>query len=192
MRFNTHNRGFTAFIAVLVSSLALAVGLSIYDLLLRELLLSQTARESQLAIFAADTGVECALYWDNQASLANGGITNGAKSVFGTSTGAQWGISPLNCNAQNITIQGPPAADWTQYANTTYGCPASSGPNWCTVFDANAATTTFSLTYANGTCSTVVVTKWGNPSQTHITSHGYNTCSTANSIRLERILQAFY
>lgn len=57
-------RGFTIFFAVLVGSLALAIGLSIYELLVRELELSQVATQSQFAIYASDAGAECALYWD--------------------------------------------------------------------------------------------------------------------------------
>ena len=93
-------RGFTIFFAVLVASLSLAIGLAIYELLVRELDLSQTARESQYAIYAADTGAECALYWDNKAPLLNG-----ATSVFATSSDAGNSNPPANgvlCNGQDI------------------------------------------------------------------------------------------
>jgi hypothetical protein len=150
MRFYPHNRGpvstrrlrrggFTAFFAVLVSALALAIGLSIYDLLLRELTLSQTARDSQSAIFAADTGVECALYWDNKATLLNG-----SPSVFGTSSvadsqgGQSWSTTATFCNSQNILLQGPLAIDVAGYS----GCVSNA---WCKTSNVNAATTTFSL-----------------------------------------------
>ena len=55
------NKGFTLFFALLVSSLALAIGVSIYDITVRELNLSEAATQSQYAVYAADTGAECAL-----------------------------------------------------------------------------------------------------------------------------------
>jgi len=191
-----NKRGFTIFFAVLVASLALAVGLSIYDLLVRELALSQIATQSQYAIYAADTGAECALYWDAKAPSLGG-----SPSVFGTSTTASWGASPVNCAsnssgvAENITTQGPPTVDWSQYYNATYGCPQNPTSAWCIAADANDATTTFSITItapAQTYCATVVVAKVGNPPQTTIVSHGYNTCSANGTVRLERALQVNY
>lgn len=57
-------RGFTLLFSVLVSSLLLAIGLAVFNIGQKELILSSTARESQFAFYAADTGIECALYWD--------------------------------------------------------------------------------------------------------------------------------
>lgn len=50
--------------AVLVSSLLLSVGLSIFNLTIKELALSSAGRESQFAFYAADTGADCALFYD--------------------------------------------------------------------------------------------------------------------------------
>jgi hypothetical protein len=50
--------------AVLVSSILLAIGLAIFNLTIKELFLSSLGRDSQFAFYAADTGTECALYWD--------------------------------------------------------------------------------------------------------------------------------
>lgn len=180
-------KGFTVFFAVLVSSLALAVGLAIYDLLIRELALSLTATQSQYAIFAADTAAECALYWDAKAP-----DLDGFPSVFGISSAASWGASPISCNAQDITIQGPPTIDLMQYP----GCTADA---WCIISDTDAATTTFSIYFSpQPYCATVVVAKWRDvtqptqPSQTKIISHGFNTCTPNSTVRLERALQVNY
>lgn len=59
-------QGFTLFIAVLLGSLMLAIGFSIFNLAFKELLLSSSARDSQIAFYAADTGLECALYYDQK------------------------------------------------------------------------------------------------------------------------------
>lgn len=64
LRFKTSQRGFTVLLAALVSSIALALGMSIFSLAQKEITLSSLGRDSQLAFYAADTGAECALYWD--------------------------------------------------------------------------------------------------------------------------------
>ena len=78
--------GFTLLFSVLIASLLLAIGIAIFNITLKELLLSSSARESQFAIYAADTGIECALYWDLVGA------------AFGTSTSAR----TINCNAQTL------------------------------------------------------------------------------------------
>src|SRR3989338_4185708 len=57
-------KGFTLLLAALVSSIVLALGTSIFKLAQKELTLSSIGRDSQFAFYAADTGAECALYWD--------------------------------------------------------------------------------------------------------------------------------
>jgi hypothetical protein len=50
--------------AVLTASLLLTIGISIFNISLKELTISTNTRESQIAFFAADSARECALYWD--------------------------------------------------------------------------------------------------------------------------------
>ena len=57
-------RAFTLLLAVLISSILVALGSAIFDLVSKQILLSSAGRESQFAFYAADTGIECALYWD--------------------------------------------------------------------------------------------------------------------------------
>ncbi len=68
-----HSRGYTLLFAVLVSSLVLAVGISILTISKKEFLLASAARESVYAFYAADGGLECAVY-------------NNDKGRFSTST----------------------------------------------------------------------------------------------------------
>jgi len=58
------SRGFTLLFSVLVSGILLAIGLSIFNIVYRELQLSMLTRDSDTAIFAADTGIECGLFWE--------------------------------------------------------------------------------------------------------------------------------
>jgi len=80
--FHRNKKGFTLLLSVLIASVLLSLGLAIFSITIRELLLSSTGRESQFAFYAADTGIECALYFD---------LVRGA---FSTST-----ASAVSCNA---------------------------------------------------------------------------------------------
>lgn len=58
-----NNKGYTLLFAVLVSSLVLAVGISILNISKKEFLLASSARESTAAFYAADSGLECGVYF---------------------------------------------------------------------------------------------------------------------------------
>lgn len=75
---------------MLIGSLLLAIGIAIFNISIKELSLSTTGRESQFAFYAADTGVECALYWD---------IRGGA---FATSTASNPPTEGVMCNGQDL------------------------------------------------------------------------------------------
>lgn len=62
-------RGFTLLIAVVLTSVLLSVGLALLDIALKQVTLSSTARQSQYAFYAADSAMECALYWDQQMNV---------------------------------------------------------------------------------------------------------------------------
>lgn len=162
--------GFTIFFAMLVGGLSLAIGAAIFDLTIRELDLSGTAAQSQYAIYAADSGAECALYWDFKCpSGVCPAIMLG--SAFATSTATAVPTGSVLCAGVNIT-----AALATPTSET-----------------ATAATTTFTLTFTGQPyCATVVVAKRGNPTLTTVTSNGYNTCATNAPGKLQRVLQVTY
>ncbi len=65
-----YNKGYTLLFAVLVSSLVLSVGISILNISKKEFLLSSSARESTIAFYAADSGLECAAYWDRRSKFS--------------------------------------------------------------------------------------------------------------------------
>lgn len=178
------NKGFTIFFAMLVGSLSLAIGFAIYDLTVREIDLSAAASQSQFAIYAADTGAECALYWDSKLSPSLGG----APSIFSTSSASTAYSGTANCNGQNIVANGTPPSPiaavptgWTAWTRTT---------------TASAATTTFTITYlpALPYCAIVDVGKAtvGGILYTTVISRGYNTCTSGGTARLERTLKISY
>jgi Tfp pilus assembly protein PilX len=58
--------GFTLLMSVLVASVLLALGYAIFNIAIKQVTLSSSGRESQFAFYAADSGIECGLYWDNK------------------------------------------------------------------------------------------------------------------------------
>lgn len=60
------NKGFALLFSVLLSSLLLTIGLSIFSISLKELAISTASRQSVYAFYAADSGRECAKYWDTK------------------------------------------------------------------------------------------------------------------------------
>lgn len=103
--------GFTIFFATLVASLALAIGLAIYDITVRQLSLSTTVTQSQYAIFAADSGIECALYWDSKyqggGSAFTGSYGAGTPKVIVLTSGTSWTVpSDWNNGANTIEVIG--------------------------------------------------------------------------------------
>lgn len=103
------NSGFALLFAVLMSSLMLSIGLSIFGIALRELSISTAARQSIFAFYAADSGRECALYWDIkkgafptlvQGTTGGGAIKCGGKSI---SIGAQSICGSGGCDGNSTT-----------------------------------------------------------------------------------------
>src|SRR3989344_2749924 len=143
LNINKHERGFTILFAMLISSLALAIGVAIYDITVRELDLSSTATQSQYAIYAADTGAECALYWDS-------------KNTFATSSQSSVPSSGVLCNSIDIalaqwTIESAPTA-----ATTTFMVTFSPQPYCTSVTVAKSGTpsqTTIVSRGYNASCS---------------------------------------
>lgn len=91
MKDRKKQQGFTLLIAIVITSTLLLVSTGIVSVAVREAFLSASARESQHAFYAADTGIECAIFWDVR------GIND--VSAFSTTTTNQ----TIACNGQDIT-----------------------------------------------------------------------------------------
>ena len=57
-------QGITLLLAIFIGSLVLTLGMGVFTLLYGEFIFSSTTKDSLKAFFAADSGIECALYWD--------------------------------------------------------------------------------------------------------------------------------
>lgn len=68
----THNKGFVLLLSLIILSIVLTASLGVFNILIKGIELSGTTRDSQLAFYAADGGVECALYVDFKGNTSFG------------------------------------------------------------------------------------------------------------------------
>ncbi|MDP3784961.1 MAG: pilus assembly PilX N-terminal domain-containing protein [bacterium] len=93
-KFWSRPRGVALLFTMLITSIIFAISLGVYNLIIGEITLSGTGRDSQLAFYAADAGAECALYWDIQ----HPGL---GQSAFSTSTPAV-----ISCAGESRSVGG--------------------------------------------------------------------------------------
>lgn len=79
------NKGFTLLIAVVVTGTLLLVATGVIFLAVKQKLISSIGEESQHAFYAADSGLECAFFWDVKHSTG--------LSAFSTTTSSR-----IKCN----------------------------------------------------------------------------------------------
>ena len=108
------SRGFVILFAVTLSAIFLAIALGLSNIALKELKFSTSAKDTNDAFFAADTGVECGLYYDK---LGNFPIPSGSNPS-------------INCAGSNITVDEFPTSFWTF---TVPGLGPDSSPQGCAV-----------------------------------------------------------
>jgi hypothetical protein len=117
MHTHAKQQGFVALFAVLVSSILLIMALSISGIAYKEQLLSVNAKTSQYSFTAADTGMECALYWDvnrewftsgqspDDQTVRCGGVHPTYLLDVSTSTKSIYKLD-VNANVNGFTIPG--------------------------------------------------------------------------------------
>lgn len=167
--FYKPQRGFSLFIAILTSGTLLIVGAALSNIIVRQLQSTYTGRESQYAFFAADAGIECALYWDTKVE----------PSMFATSSS---GNLPISCAGHSVST-----GDAVPGTSTLARIGGGGNAN---------RTSTFGFIMNNGAnpvshCAVVTVTK-NIDGTTYIKSRGYNTCIISNPKRVERGVEVTY
>ncbi len=185
----TEEKGFTLLFAVLVSILILSVGASIVNLSVKQIILSGSGRESQYAFYAANTGVECALFWlwnSPEDGLVFGINEN---SVITSQT------DEIKCAWRGSGGE----RDIFDGLNSTNGYGFYNLPGLeVTESDDNSVTTEFYLGFDTNLpyCAHVIVKRLYDDSdpdnpiiKNQIDSYGYNTCDPDNPRRVERALR---
>lgn len=165
----SRHQGFTLFIAVLLTSILLSIALSLANFTVKQSIISSFGRESQFSFYAADSGIECAFYYDLKDT-----------NVFATSSDS----TVYNLRAPAGSLKFCNGVDITTVRSE--------------VISTTAATTTFGYTFLPQTyCVSVIVGKSGN--QTTVEARGYNrgsgptcTVSGADNRRVERAVRVRY
>lgn len=161
--------GFTILFAVLVASLLLSIGLAIFNIALKEIILSSTARESQYAFYAADSGIECALYFDLQEEAFSISAIHG----------------PIDCNDAPIPNEGGGSTDFGGqgygYVNR-FTLMSLSGAS----ADPCAVVTVIKTLDTDGNDDTTHDDPF---ERTKIESRGRSSCDSSNPRRVERAIE---
>jgi hypothetical protein len=156
------SNGFALVVSIVTTSILLLISFVVVNVALKQLYLAYSGQESQYAFYNAESGVECAMYWD---------LKNGSDSTFTLASGGT-----VTCNSQIITT----GSQSVQTSPATVSQIGGSGPS---------ITSIFQLNLSHG-CSIVSVVKSGG--NTNINSRGYNTCASGASRRFERGITIIY
>lgn len=164
--------GMTLFMTLMITSILLFISFAVINIGLKATSFATSGRDSQYAFYAADSGVECAMYWDSKPATG---------SAFATSTSG---------DSLNFTCAGSSDINTGQAVAGTSTLSRIGGGG-----DANP-TSVFGFVMNQGTnpvnyCAIVTVTKNTNGT-TYIKSRGYNTCDTSNPKRVERGVEVTY
>ena len=179
-----NKKGFSLLVAIVVTSILVMIAFVVADLALKELILASAGQQSEIAFYMADSGMDCAIYWDVK-NPNNPGI-----SAFSTSTPD--GVASVKCNNQTVSDNTE-----TTIATGTFSCNGqndTTGPNSIiggpsSVQAGLCGISIFQINFGNS-CAVIQVTK--NPDgTTRIDSRGYNTCA-ANATRYERGITMTY
>lgn len=184
-------KGSILILALVLASILLSVGMGISGIAMKEIRLSSIGNESGKAFYMADTGAECALYWDSRPAAMiediTGGTGNVRQSIFPTSTASLSYIATPNSDIKcfnGVDITDPTPAGAYQRIET------DNNPD--------SATTTFELKDPGDItkpCAIVQVAKHdtgGGNFFTTINSYGRSSCDENNLRRVERGLKVSY
>ncbi len=63
---HNNQKGFALLMSLIVVGVVVSVGLTILDLSIKQLMLSSNSKDSEIALHAANAGLECVQYWRNK------------------------------------------------------------------------------------------------------------------------------
>lgn len=93
------NTGFAILFSVLMASFLITLGISIFSISLKEIMITTSTRDSQIAYYIADSARECALYWDvKQGAFPTCLDDDCTPAIINPQ------INPINCNGKNINL----------------------------------------------------------------------------------------
>jgi len=199
------NKGFVLVYAVFISGIILTIGVGALGLVLRGFQLATTSRDSQMALFAADSAIECVVYWDFNFSEEGFGLSPFAYDISDTPVKNPITEDTVFCNGADITaaasglLQNPESAPCE-----SFGYIAHTGQSFGAIeLSANGAffderevageskITFFDLHFTNGAYAVVTVEesrqlKDNENINVRISACGFNNDNPNFSRRVER------
>jgi hypothetical protein len=167
MKYSSYNRGYTLLFAVLTATLVLGVTIFILSVSKRQFALSNIARESMYAIYAADSGIECVAGDPFRSVLLIDGTPSSDPITFecnGRTITKDFFVSPPGSYPDKIVPKGP------VYSSTfTLGYKNGTGGDPDDVYGCSIVTV-YAYTADDGTAA-------GIENNAVITSRGYNLCT---------------
>lgn len=176
MKIKNTKKGYTLLFAVLTATLVLGVAVFILSVSKKQYQLAIAARESMFALYAADSGIECAVWADKIGDLAT-------STVNQTTGGDEAQNAKINCNG--ILVEATPYT-----VNNTLQTDNWSG-------DTNYKSGEMKLDLQIPSCTLVTVYKGNRKDngglKTVIESKGYNSCDgngpTQSNRTVERLIR---
>lgn len=187
------DKGYVLLLAVLISSIILAMSLGIFSISLKEVMLATFARDSVRAFAASSRGLECAMFMDriNQHTAYSYGInydyydSRGPSPVFtpfARGLATEFSVPPGTARIPDI------GESWSSTVPAGFVCSGIAPTGYSSVgTDAKKGTSSFSLDFGDS-CATVVVEK--DSIVTRFTSNGYSDkCASTNPRRTQRTIE---
>lgn len=115
---NNYKKGYALYTAIILTGVLILVSYVTANISAKELLFSISQADSHLAFYNADTGSECAMYWDVKNPNAT---PPGSLSAFDVSTSGN-----ITCNNQTFTVGGGGNLTNTFTLNLSQGCATVS------------------------------------------------------------------
>lgn len=103
LNFPQKHQGFAILLAILLVSIVLTIGLTLFNITYRQLLLSSLAKESQYAFYASDSAMHCARYYDNLSDPTQrpfGHVSSDGNTVQFTPSGG----GSIDCGAGPVEV----------------------------------------------------------------------------------------
>ncbi|MBU0723241.1 pilus assembly PilX N-terminal domain-containing protein [Patescibacteria group bacterium] len=186
------NRGIALLVSIIVASIVLIIGLGILNIATKEIVLSMFGKESGKAFYAADTGIECAMYWDIKAPLG--------QYSFATSSNSEPSKSEtevLSCAGQIFNPHSHPDFDgWDFIKGPTSATTTLKFSAWT---EEAVIGDGYDALSVNNPCVEVTIEKYQEDIggglfvvRTKINSIGYNNCDINKKYRSSRGIRVQY
>ncbi|MCX6703129.1 MAG: hypothetical protein NTV02_00345 [Candidatus Zambryskibacteria bacterium] len=163
MKKKSFKKGYALFTAIILTGILVLIAYGTANLSIKQLLLTVNSADSHTTFYVADSGIECAMFWDiknpNNPTISAFDISNSSGSV--------------TCGGATVTTG----------SQTVLGQPSRVGGG-----GAGNRTSVFQVP-VNSSCAIVYVTKNAD-NTTMIESRGYSSCAGVD--RLERAIRITY